>query len=137
MVVVLHEAEVKEVPAGDGAHGQLWIPADDTERVCGWRWQGDRLRRNGAEVGPPDGEADAFVRAGQVNLAAFWRHLGKPALASAAGDVWVLGASAEERADALQSLQAPDFTLPDLEGQRHCLSDFRGRKVFLASWASW
>ena len=33
--------------------------------------------------------------------------------------------------------EAPDFTLPDLEGRQHSLSDYRGRKVFLASWASW
>ncbi len=29
------------------------------------------------------------------------------------------------------------FTLPDLAGQRHTLSAFRGRKVLLNSWASW
>ena len=32
---------------------------------------------------------------------------------------------------------APDFALPDLDGRVHRLSDFRGRKVFLATWASW
>jgi peroxiredoxin len=37
----------------------------------------------------------------------------------------------------LQSLQAPDFTLPDLEGKWHALSEYRGRKVLLVSWASW
>ncbi|MGI9659669.1 MAG: peroxiredoxin family protein [Gaiellaceae bacterium] len=32
---------------------------------------------------------------------------------------------------------APDFALPDLDGVEHRLSDFRGRKVILLSWASW
>ena len=49
---------------------------------------------------------------------------------------WV-GASARERADALRSLRAPDFTLPDLDGRHHRLSDHRGRKVFLIAYASW
>jgi hypothetical protein len=48
-----------------------------------------------------------------------------------------LGGSARERAQALASQQAPDFTLPDLEGRLHSLSEQRGRKVLLVAWASW
>lgn len=48
-----------------------------------------------------------------------------------------LGVSAAERAAALASLQAPDFTLPDLSGAAHSLSAQRGRKVLLVVWASW
>ena len=44
---------------------------------------------------------------------------------------------ARDRARALQSLQAPDFTLPDLDGRMHTLSEHRGRKVLLVTWASW
>jgi len=32
---------------------------------------------------------------------------------------------------------APDFTLKDLEGHPHHLSDFRGKIVFLNVWATW
>ena len=32
---------------------------------------------------------------------------------------------------------APDFELPDLAGVRRKLSDFRGKKVLLITWASW
>ena len=32
---------------------------------------------------------------------------------------------------------APDFTLPDLAGMPHTLSELRGKKVFLCTWASW
>ena len=42
-----------------------------------------------------------------------------------------------ERTAALESLEAPDFTLPDLSGRPHSLVDYRGRKVLLATWASW
>jgi hypothetical protein len=34
------------------------------------------------------------------------------------------------------SVEAPDFTLPDLDGRMHSLSDYRGRKVVLLTWAS-
>ena len=50
---------------------------------------------------------------------------------------WVLGTGARQRAAALTTLQAADFALPDLAGQMHHLSAYRGRKVFLATWASW
>jgi peroxiredoxin len=33
--------------------------------------------------------------------------------------------------------EAPQFTLPDVHGQPHRLSDFRGRIVFLNLWATW
>ena len=31
----------------------------------------------------------------------------------------------------------PDFTLPDVNGVPRSLSQLRGKKVFLATWASW
>ena len=33
--------------------------------------------------------------------------------------------------------EAPDFTVYDLEGKAHMLSDFRGKPVLLNFWASW
>jgi hypothetical protein len=50
---------------------------------------------------------------------------------------WSIGESAVARRDALRSLDAPDFTLPDLDGTLHSLSQYRGKKVLLLSWASW
>jgi hypothetical protein len=48
-----------------------------------------------------------------------------------------LGVTARERIEALTSLEAPDFTLPDLDGRLHSLRDYRGRKVLLVAYASW
>jgi hypothetical protein len=48
-----------------------------------------------------------------------------------------LGVTARERIEALTSLEAPDFTLPDLDGRLHSLRDHRGRKVLLVAYASW
>jgi hypothetical protein len=39
----------------------------------------------------------------------------------------VLGEAAGDRAAALRSLQAPDFTLPDPSGAMHSLSELRGK----------
>ncbi len=102
----------------------LWMPAGELERIAG-------------EAPRADGLPQACLRDGKVNVSACWRHLGRPVLSDSTADVWVLGASAAERGAALQSLRAPDFTLSDLDGRPHALSDYRGKKVFLASWASW
>ena len=51
--------------------------------------------------------------------------------------MWALGAPADERNATLEGLLAPDFTLPDIDGKPRKLSDLRGKKVFLATWASW
>ena len=48
-----------------------------------------------------------------------------------------LGASHHDRGEALNSLEAPDFTLPDLDGNLHSLSDQRGKKILLVAYASW
>ncbi|MBM3561393.1 MAG: redoxin domain-containing protein [Alphaproteobacteria bacterium] len=105
--------------------------------VVGWTLKPEGMCRDAVCVPLPRGRDTAYLRDGLVNVAAFWRYTERPWARSAAGDVWAFGANARERADALLSLQAPDFTLPDLAGNPHALSDHRGRKVFLVTWASW
>jgi hypothetical protein len=48
-----------------------------------------------------------------------------------------LGVPAAARAAQLASLEAPDFSLPDLDGRRHSLAEHRGKKVLLVAYASW
>ena len=73
----------------------------------------------------------------RINLTGLWRGMGNPVAHDAAGDTWVLGTGSGERAQTLQSLEAPDFSLTDLDGRTHTLAQQRGKKVFLATWASW
>ncbi len=133
---VLHEARETEVvpmrASGDG----LWLSHDDIARATGWTLRPEGLCRGDVCVPLPTGES-AFVTAGAVDVAALWRQLGHPVVHDAAARVWALGTAASERGEALRSLQAPDFSLPDLDGHVHSLSHHRGQKVFLVTWASW
>jgi peroxiredoxin len=62
-----------------------------------------------------------------------------PRLAIAAAAVLILAGtsllSLESACSASQ--QAPDFTVTDLQGQRHSLSDYAGKVLFLNFWATW
>lgn len=137
MVTVLIDNRIMEVPSGHGASGQLWMTTSEADRISGGSLHAQGLHKGDADGSISSGQTEKFLRGDEVDIAALWRDMGKPALSDEAGTVWVLGESAEARGAALRSLQAPDFTLPDLEGNPHSLSDFRGKKVFLASWASW
>ena len=85
---------------------------------------------------PVQGHAD-LVTDGGIDLAGFVAALFRPLAIDADERVACLGASAVDRAAQLASLHAPDFTLPDLHGRMHALSDYRGKKVLLVAYASW
>ncbi len=139
MSTLLINARVTDVPtsATRGEPGSAWIPLESLEAATGWV-----LKPEGACLGErcvpiPAGREGEFVREGQFNIGALAKYLSQPILRDATHDVLAIGESAEGRAGKLRSPQAPDFTLPDLDGRMHSLSDYRGKKVFLASWASW
>lgn len=117
--------------------GQLWLSPESAETATGWSLKPQGLCAGSVCVPVPVGREDEFVSDDRVNLAAFWRHMGRPVLHDDAGEAWVLGERAADRCGQLQSLQAPDFTLPALDGTEHSLSDYLGKKVFLCTWASW
>ncbi len=72
-----------------------------------------------------------------VDLAGFAELMGRPLALDIGERVAALGVSARARAQQLASLQAPDFTLPDLNGKLHSLSDYRGKRILLVAHASW
>jgi hypothetical protein len=63
--------------------------------------------------------------------------LGRPVVVDAAGGMAAVALPAEQRRQALDSLQAAPFSLPDLDGVTHSLSEWRGRKKLLVAFASW
>ena len=129
MAVVLTDKGEFMIAATDG----LRVSPADAEMVTGWTLKPEGMCRDELCV-PLTGDAR---RGGNVDIAAFWRALGQPMVSAEPADVWVLGTAAENRVSALSGLEAPDFTLPDLAGVPHRLSEFRGKKVFLTTWASW
>jgi hypothetical protein len=137
MITIITDEREVAVAGGEAVGDDLWLAAADAERATGWAAEPEGLCKDGMCVPLPAGREAELVRGGRINIAGLWRHLGKPVVHSAAGDAWVLGEGARERADSLRSLEAPDFTLPDPSGRLHSLSAHRGKKVLLVTWASW
>ena len=109
----------------------LFVPAATAFELTGWELKPEGMCR--AELCVP--LPAALVRRDAVDVAGFSRLLDRPVVHE--GDVWHIGATAAERTETRRSLAAPDFELPDLSGRRHRLSDYRGIKILLLSWASW
>jgi len=81
--------------------------------------------------------ASPLVRDGGIDLSTLAELLGRPLALDATERAACLGVAADDRARQLRSLDAPDFTLPDLDGRSHTLSGFRGKKILLVAFASW
>ena len=129
MTKILTPTAEHDVAARDG----LWMSPKDAERATGWTLKPEGMCRDDLCVRLPE----SAVKPNEVDVAAFWKKLGGPVIASDQRDVWALGAPADQRNAALEGLKAPDFTLPDVNGVPRSLSQLRGKKVFLATWASW
>ena len=136
MATILSDQGEIEITAATSDGDRLWLAKVELEDATGWALKPEGFCRGEICVPLPAGREDEFVRDDQADAAALWRHTGGPVLHDGHG-TWVLGTAASERTQRLTSLEAPDFTLSDLEGNSHTLSHHRGKKVFLATWASW
>ena len=124
---------------GEAEGDALWLTPGELARAGGWEYKPEGLCRGSLCV-PMPREAPWVRGRGadlRVDVSGLSRHMGQPVAASPEHAAWSIGLAAEDVADRLRSLDAPDFTLPDLAGRTHTLSSFRGRKVFLLAWASW
>ena len=135
MITILHEQRQTKLPNARASGDALWLDCNDVERATGWDWKPQGLCQGALCVPLP--RSDKLVEGDALDIAAMWQHMGNPVVHDAAGSTWVLGTGSSQRAGTLATLDAPDFALPDLDGREYRLSDFRGKKVFLATWASW
>jgi hypothetical protein len=135
---IIYADTAAEVANASVQGDNLWLPLDAVHRTTGWQLKPEGVCKGDVCVPIPPHRHDEFVRADKsFNLAEFARHLGQAVVHDDAHGVWFFGEATEARRNHLLTLEAPEFTLPDIEGKMHSLSDYRGKKVLLLSWASW
>lgn len=140
-MIVLANDNVTEVTAMDESTDDLWIRADELVEATGFD-----LKPYGACLGdlcvPLFGEdKDSLLRSradGEwLNMSGLASKLGQPYVTDAEASIWSFGSIPDVRRSTLESGFAPDFEIEDRHGEIVRLSDFRGKKVLLITWASW
>lgn len=133
-LTLLDEDSPSVVPAVLGSAGARLAPGA-VHTALGWELKPAGLCRGDTCV--PVRPEHRLADPDGIDLVALASLLDRPLALDLDERVACLGASAAERGQRLRSLDAPDFTLPDLTGHPHRLTDHRGRKVLLLAWASW
>ena len=139
---VIYDDIAVEIDSAETEAGHLWLATDDLVRATRFELKPQGVCRDQKCFPLSQDSRQELVRNGSdktwFNLTAFAQLMHQPVAHENIGDfsAWYFGLRSDQCQE-LASLQAPDFTLPDIDGKLHSLSDFRGKKVFLVTWASW
>ena len=115
--------------------GKLSVSNSVLEQATGWSLKSEGLCRE--QVCVPVRNVDSLIKDNQVDLAEFARLLSQNLVIDAQRKVVALGEQAQIRSTEMATLEAPDFTLPDIHGQQVSFSDYNRRKRLLLAWSSW
>ena len=140
-VTVLFDDAVVRVERTLADPNDLWVLPPDLTRINGFvlKPEGACLDAFCVPVRQDEDSAMFVTRAGQgwFNVTELARRLQQAYAVDHDRQVWSFGQIPVTRQSFLRSAVAPDFTLADRQGNPVSLSDFRGKKVLLVTWASW
>jgi hypothetical protein len=138
---VLYQNRVVEFERTLPDPNDLWVPPQDLPRINDFE-----LKPEGAclaELCVPvrqDRDSEMFVaraRQGWFNVTELARRLQQAFVVDHHHSVWSFGTIPVARNAFLESAMAPDFALPNRDGKLVRLSDFKGKKLLIITWASW
>jgi len=140
-VTVLHADRVVVIDRAIADDSGLWISPEHLTAVNGFELKPQgacldelcipiRQDQDGKLFRTLDGQP-------QINVMEFADQVQQPVVIDEENFVYSFGAVPSSRRPFLESAVAPEFELQDRHGKTIRLSDFRGRKVMLITWASW
>jgi hypothetical protein len=137
---VLYDDRVVAVAQTLSAPNDLWVTPEDLTRINGFEIKPQGVCLDELCIPLRQNEdSDVFVtRRGQewFNVTELASKLEQAFVADQERRIWSFGELPVERTAFLESAMAPDFALEDREGNVVRLSDFRGKKVLIVTWAS-
>jgi hypothetical protein len=134
MQAIILSEDVRTVEASADGDRLLLDPARLPEAL-GWELKPEGLCRD--EICVPVRDTSALVSDGKLDVAAVASALNRAAVVDAEAGIAAVALASEQRQLALDGLQAPAFTLSDLDGVDHHLEEWRGKKKLLVAFASW
>lgn len=130
VTVITDEARAADAEEVDGA---VLVAPEALDATIGWTLKPEGLCR--ADVCVPVRDRDALFAGDRLDLGRVAQALDRPYLHE--DGVAVVGEPRLTRRLATDGLQAPPFTLPDLDGRLHSLEEWQDRKKLLVAFASW
>ena len=115
--------------------GEFAISLNDFRDVTGWQLKPEGLCFAATCV--PVTNSSALTNSTHIDLVEFARVTNQNIVVDRKHTIAALGDRADSRSEAMATLVAPDFRLPDIHGKQVSFSDFNRRKRLLLAWSSW
>ncbi len=138
-MIVIADGKVTEVASRNDNHENLWLKLEELPAATGWQVKPEGACRGELCVPLPEAKrAEWLVDADGSEWLDYSEFAGLIGQKQARdGDVWSLSSIPEVRRSGLEQAIAPDFEVTERNGDTLRLSDLRGHKVVLFTWASW
>lgn len=138
-VTLLTDDKRLEIPEAIVEGEDLLIPADQVQAVTRFELKPQGLCAGDTCIPIPSGETWLTERRGVplFNVTKFARRVDQAFAHDETSQVWSFTRVPSPETLPLLAGVAPDFALQDRQGRTVKLSDFRGKKVLLLTWASW
>lgn len=134
-ITVITDRVVTVDGVADPERGSFLIHPADLPETLGWE-----LKPAGLCLGDtcvPVRDVDSLRVGDRLDISAVADTVRQPAVVDLDAGMVAVALPAELRRRALRDLDAPDFTLPDLDGVPRSLSDWAGQKRLLVTFSSW
>ena len=140
ITTVLANDKTTEVSTFKENSDNLWIKTNELKVATGFD-----LKKSGACYDPlnicipllEDGFIQEKEGSQWLNVSKLATRLEQACVANENQTVWSLGVIPEARKSMLASGIAPDFEIEDINGATIRLTDLRGKKVLIVTWATW
>lgn len=138
---VIYEGKAHRVASAQVQASGLWMSLNDLTTTTGFHVKPEGICRDELCFPVPTTKRAEFIstqdKTTLFNLSAFASLIGQQVARDTKNGVWYFGTRVTTHDAYLDTLEAPNFTLPSPGGKMHSLSDFRGKKVMIVTWASW
>ena len=115
--------------------GEFGVDAVGFGSLTGWELKPAGLCKGDRCV--PVRNPQALSDGESIDIAEFARITNRNILIDSGRKVVALGDQATSRAQSMATLDAPNFTLPDINGKLVSFYDYNRRKRLLLAWSSW